>query len=239
MKYFSSLSKACRTAFIFSFASLFNLPIHANSTVFEIFNGASESIFEVYISSVEAKNWGKDRLGENIIGSGDSRTFDPGTREGCFYDLRVVYKSKKEEERRRLNLCELSRVAFNGSGSVPAASVNPRAPQVSSSGSSPQRSPADQDNFCAGVVSRTVGLIDQNLSRFGGEARATLTQLRNHLDNNGQLLLARGMMGGGSADAANQGISFANSRIGSNVLIIMDKTSEPNNIIMGCLRRNS
>jgi len=238
MKSLFSASKKWLLILLLAFGAALNSPVRANSTVFEIFNGASESIFEVYISSVEAKNWGKDRLGENIIGSGDSLTFDPGTREGCFYDIRVVYKSKKEEERRRLNLCELSRVSFNGPGSLPASSVSPRAPQVSSSGSGSQRSPADQDNFCAGVVSRTVGLIDQNMSRFGGEARATLTQLRNHLDNNGQQLLARGMLRGGSADAANQGVAFADSRIGSNVLIILDKQSEPNSIIMGCLRRN-
>jgi len=238
MRNLFSTSKEWIFTYCLTIAIAINSPVYANSTIFEIFNGASESIFEVYISSVEAKNWGKDRLGENVIGSGDTHTFDPGTREGCFYDIRVVYKSKKEEERRRLNLCELSRVAFNGSGTAPAP-ANPRAPQVSSSGGGSQRSPADQDNFCAGVVSRTVGLIDQNIGRFGGEARASLTQLRNHLDNNGQLLLTRGMLGGGSADAANQGISFANSRIGSNVLIIMDKSSEPNRIIMGCLRRNS
>jgi hypothetical protein len=97
--------------------------------------------------------------------------------------------------------------------------------------------PADVDLFCSGMLLRASGLIQQNIGRFGGEARGQLTQVSNHLENNGNILMQRGMMAGGSADSLNAGGSFANQEIGSNVLAILQKGSNQNKSVMGCLRR--
>jgi len=97
--------------------------------------------------------------------------------------------------------------------------------------------PADVDLFCSGMLLRTSGLIQENIGRFGGEARGQLSQVSNHLENNGNILMQRGMLAGGSADSLNAGGAFANQEIGSNVLAILQKGSNQNKSVMGCLRR--
>jgi hypothetical protein len=85
------------------------------NTEFSLVNQSTDFIFEVYISSVHATNWGSDQLGDEVLGPGRQKTFNPGSSQGCFYDIRVVYEGGREEEVRRRNLCELSEVSFSGS----------------------------------------------------------------------------------------------------------------------------
>ena len=102
-----------------------------------------------------------------------------------------------------------------------------------------QNDPANLDLFCSGVLLRTSGLIGQNINKYSGDARSQLTQVSTHLENNGNLLMMRGMQGGGKADSANNGGSWANNKVGSNVLVILQKGSEQNSIVMDCLKRTS
>jgi hypothetical protein len=102
-----------------------------------------------------------------------------------------------------------------------------------------QNDPANLDLFCSGVLLRTSGLISQNINRYSGDARAQLTQVSSHLENNGNLLMMRGMQRGGKADSANNGGSWANNKVGSNVLVILQKGSEQNSIVMDCLTRTN
>lgn len=102
-----------------------------------------------------------------------------------------------------------------------------------------QTNPADVDIFCSGVLIRSSGLIEENISRFSGEARSQLTQVSSHFDNNGNLLLMRGLQKGGNAMSANGGSAWANDKVGSNVLLILKKGSEQNSLIMNCLRRTN
>jgi hypothetical protein len=99
--------------------------------------------------------------------------------------------------------------------------------------------PGDVDLFCSGMLLRSSGLINQNIGAYSGEARSSLMQISKHLENNGNVLMQKGMTRGGTADSLNLGSSFANKEIGSNVLAIIQKGSKQNQSIMGCLKRNS
>ena len=109
----------------------------ANNTAFELVNRSPEPIYTVNISPVDATGWGHDYLGKEVLMPGNRRAFDPGAARGCFFDVRVVYKSKREEERRNLDLCEASQVSFDGSGAANS--------QRSSGGSSEPVQPAFYD----------------------------------------------------------------------------------------------
>jgi hypothetical protein len=102
-----------------------------------------------------------------------------------------------------------------------------------------QTDPANLDLFCSGILLRTSGLISQNINKYSGDARSQLTQVSGHLENNGNLLLMRGMQGGGKADSTNNGGSWANNKIGNNVLVILQKGTEQNSAVMDCLKRTS
>lgn len=93
----------------------------ANNTIFELVNRSAESIFTVNISPTEASGWGPDLLGKEVIMPGSKKIFNPGAANGCMFDVRVVYKSEREEERRSVNLCETEQLAFNGSGATNAS----------------------------------------------------------------------------------------------------------------------
>ena len=83
---------------------------------FDLVNKAGESILFLYVSPVSATSWGQDKLGEGV-------TVTPGNKlrirlpqgDECKYDVRIVYKERRFEERTNQNLCELSEIAFNGS----------------------------------------------------------------------------------------------------------------------------
>ncbi len=65
-----------------------------------------ESINEVYVSSSEVANWGPDRLGRNVLPSGQALTvrLPAGV---CLNDLRIVYGNGQALERRGVNTCAL------------------------------------------------------------------------------------------------------------------------------------
>lgn len=123
----------------------------ANNTAFILVNKSSEPIYEVNISSVQSKGWGKDLLGQNVITSGSERSFDMGSSSGCIFDIRVRFKSKKEEERRGVDLCSTERLAFSG---LEAKNLSERSAAPPSAGApSAVRVPSVEDiGTCAGAV---------------------------------------------------------------------------------------
>jgi hypothetical protein len=95
-------------------------------TNFKLVNSSAESIFEFYISPLKSTGWGKDILGEDVLMPGYEQPFTAGSSNGCQFDLKVVYKNKRIEEKRNLNLCQLERVVFDGrSSTAPTAQANP------------------------------------------------------------------------------------------------------------------
>lgn len=82
---------------------------------FNLVNRSNRVIYEAYASPSSDSNWGQDRLGQNIVPAG--RNFVIRLPQGeCIYDLRVVYDRQggPPEERRNVNLCNLTEVVFDG-----------------------------------------------------------------------------------------------------------------------------
>ena len=83
---------------------------------FNLVNRSNRTIYEAYASPASDSNWGQDRLGQNVIPAG--RSFVVRLPQGdCIYDVRVVYERAggPAEERRNINLCNLTELAFDGS----------------------------------------------------------------------------------------------------------------------------
>lgn len=82
---------------------------------FNLVNRSNRVIYEAYASPASDNNWGQDRLGQNIVPAG--RNFVIRLPQGeCIYDVRVVYDRQggQAEERRNINLCNLTEVVFDG-----------------------------------------------------------------------------------------------------------------------------
>lgn len=82
---------------------------------FNLVNRSGRTIFEAYASPASDSNWGQDRLGTNVVPAG--RSFVIRLPQGeCIYDVRVVYDRQggPAEERRNINLCNLTELAFDG-----------------------------------------------------------------------------------------------------------------------------
>jgi hypothetical protein len=101
---------------------------------FNLVNRSNRVIYEAYASPSSDSNWGQDRLGTNVVPAG--RSFVIRLPQGeCLYDVRVVYDRQggPAEERRNLNLCNLSELAFDGrqaqqGGQPPQAQQRPAQP---------------------------------------------------------------------------------------------------------------
>jgi hypothetical protein len=91
----------------------------------------------LFISPLDSTGWGKDVLGEEVLMNGFEQPFTAGNSRGCQFDLQVVYKSKRVEEKRNLNLCQLDRVIFDGRSSTAPTAQNNSAPA-----SAPRTTPA-------------------------------------------------------------------------------------------------
>jgi hypothetical protein len=101
---------------------------------FNLVNRSNRTIYEAYASPASDNTWGQDRLGTNVIPAG--RSFVIRLPQGeCIWDVRVVYDRQggPAEERRNINLCNLTDLAFDGSqarqGGQQPQQAQPRPPQ--------------------------------------------------------------------------------------------------------------
>lgn len=83
----------------------------SNNPDFTLNNRGNLVINEVYVSSSANANWGRDRLGQNVLppGRGVSIVLPAGQ---CVNDIRVVYANGQASERRQVNTCNLTEVSF-------------------------------------------------------------------------------------------------------------------------------
>ena len=79
---------------------------------FYLINRSDSTISEVYATSAGLANWGRDRLGDNRIGPGQSYPIRLPADGNCIYDIKVVYANGESDERRSLNTCNLDNVTF-------------------------------------------------------------------------------------------------------------------------------
>lgn len=166
------------TIIAFTFCVFSSAQTQVVDTNFVLVNRSKEPMFKLFLSPLKSTGWGKDIFGEEVLMPGYEQPFTAGTTRGCVYDIRVEYKSKKVEEKRNINLCQLDRVIFDGSSATqptapPAAQSNqntaPAAPRPPASydGSTPLR--------CGGNVNCRIQaeVVQKMQMRWGAFSRST------------------------------------------------------------------
>ncbi|HEY8614104.1 MAG TPA: Tat pathway signal protein [Roseomonas sp.] len=78
---------------------------------FNVVNRSGQTIQELYVSSAQVNNWGRDLLGNAVLENG--RSFPVRLPAGqCINDIRAVYEGGRSEERRAIDTCPLNEVVF-------------------------------------------------------------------------------------------------------------------------------
>ena len=77
-------------------------------TSIDVVNSSGVQIDELYFGPTSNSNWGRDRLGENVLTAGRTSSFRPG--RGGAYDFKVVWSGGTEAEIRGVDICSVSRV---------------------------------------------------------------------------------------------------------------------------------
>jgi hypothetical protein len=79
----------------------------SNDPSFRVVNNTSMIVNELYASPASQRDWGRDRLGRDVIRPGANYIVRLPAGE-CVYDIRVVYQGGSSEERRGINTCNLT-----------------------------------------------------------------------------------------------------------------------------------
>jgi len=108
----------------------------SNDPSFRIVNNSGKAINEVYASPSNTRNWGHDRLGNEVIPAGASYIIRIPIDGNCVFDVRVVYQGGSADERRNVNTCNLTDFVVGGGAARPpaAAQGNPSFNLVNQSG---------------------------------------------------------------------------------------------------------
>jgi hypothetical protein len=84
-----------------------SLPASAQDPSFRMNNRSGTTINEVYVSSSGNSSWGSDRLGSNVLNSGQTLTIRLPAGQ-CLNDIRVVYANGRPQEWRQQNTCQVT-----------------------------------------------------------------------------------------------------------------------------------
>jgi hypothetical protein len=86
-----------------------------------IVNRSGVTIREFYMTDVDTRGWGDDRLGQEVVEPGDSLRVVPTPRQRsrvyCQYDMKVVFANDRSVERRGVNLCQTTNLICTSTGS--------------------------------------------------------------------------------------------------------------------------
>lgn len=80
-----------------------------------VINRSGQRIDILRMSETADTDWGTDRLGRDVLPSGDGVRVALGGSRSCHYDLQVVYADTRLEQRMNVDLCANPRVVFDGS----------------------------------------------------------------------------------------------------------------------------
>jgi hypothetical protein len=119
---------------------------------FRILNNSPNVVNEVYASPSAERNWGQDRLRNDIIRPGASYIIRLPADGQCVYDIRIVYQGNTAEERRNLNTCALVDVVLGG-----VAGATPPQPR----GQPPQAQGGQQGNPSFNLLNQSGQVIEE------------------------------------------------------------------------------
>ncbi|MBK1657452.1 hypothetical protein [Paracraurococcus ruber] len=78
---------------------------------FRLVNRHSQPMHQVYVSPTGQRDWGADRLGQEVLAPGRfARITLPAGR--CVNDIRVIFADGRALERRQVDTCVLAQMAF-------------------------------------------------------------------------------------------------------------------------------
>jgi hypothetical protein len=109
--------KSFRSLFLANTACIFALltPVISNASDadFTLVNRTGYAIAEVYISPANKNNWGRDRLGRNILDNGRSKLFTFSDSANCMQDIKVVFQDDDSNAVwEDFDLCELHKITL-------------------------------------------------------------------------------------------------------------------------------
>jgi hypothetical protein len=80
---------------------------------FTVRNETSTDIVRIYVSTSNTNDWEEDVLGQDVLAAGSSTRINFGSStQGCYHDIKAVFRDGDVLERRDLNLCELRSYTF-------------------------------------------------------------------------------------------------------------------------------
>ncbi|PTM61941.1 hypothetical protein [Phreatobacter oligotrophus] len=89
-----------------------------------IVNRTNVTIREFYMTDVDTRGWGDDRLGQNVVEPGQALRVVPTPRQRsrgyCQFDMKIVFENERTVERRGVNLCSTSNLVCNSTSSCSA-----------------------------------------------------------------------------------------------------------------------
>lgn len=88
---------------------------------FRIINNTLHVVNEVYAAPSHGSGWGHDRLGTEVIGPAASHIIRLPANGNCTYDIRIAYQGGAAEERRNLDICNLTDVVLGTARPPPRA----------------------------------------------------------------------------------------------------------------------
>jgi hypothetical protein len=83
-------------------------------TSIQVANTSGVQVDELYFNPSSNNNWGPDRLGENVLPSGRSRSYRPNV--GGAFDFRIVWSGGRASEIRGVDICTISRINVTSRG---------------------------------------------------------------------------------------------------------------------------
>jgi hypothetical protein len=80
-----------------------------------IHNDSEQAVYSMYYTNTYRSDWGSDRLGADVISSGDDVDWNVDDGGGyCLYDFKFVMRDSSVQTLRRFNVCAHSDVYVGG-----------------------------------------------------------------------------------------------------------------------------
>ena len=87
--------------------------VSAGDADFTLVNQTGYDISEVYISPVNRRNWGRDRLGDGTLDKNKSKLFTFSDKANCNQDLKVVFDDNASDAIwENLDLCAINKITL-------------------------------------------------------------------------------------------------------------------------------
>lgn len=87
-------------------------PVERRDPSFTFANQSGRTIRELYVSLSTEAEWGRDRLGSDVLRDGQALRIELPAGDACAADMLVIYMDDTRQERRRVETCGLGRFAW-------------------------------------------------------------------------------------------------------------------------------